>query len=395
MTLPAFEKLTSTTIAGLGRVVTGRTPSSKNPHHFGTEYPFITPTDIDGIHRSVQTERGLSEEGKQHLSRIVLPVGSTCFVCIGATIGKVCLTDKPSVTNQQINSVIVDQEKHDSVFVYYLLTTLKELVKAKAGGAATPIVNKSIFEEIPVILPPLETQREIAGILGAYDDLIENNRRRIAILEEMARNLYKEWFVHFRFPGHENVKLVETEHGKIPEGWEWKLVEELLQRVQSGKKYSQRTAKDSGNVPILDQGRSGIIGYHNEDAGVKASEENPIIVFANHTCYQRLIHFPFSTIQNVLPFLPSKYCERSIFWLHYATKDIISFNDYKGHWPEFISKRVLVPPRDLAIVFAEHVEPIELMIYKLNTKNNLLVKTRDMLLQRLMSPKNELLEVRP
>ncbi len=69
-------------------------------------------------------------------------------------------------------------------------------------------------------LPPLATQRKIAAILSAYDDLIENNTRRIEILEEMAQRIYREWFVHFRFPGHEDVPLVDSELGPIPEGWE-------------------------------------------------------------------------------------------------------------------------------------------------------------------------------
>ena len=69
-------------------------------------------------------------------------------------------------------------------------------------------------------MPPLPTQRKIASILSAYDDLIENNTRRIAILEEMAQAIYREWFVNFRFPGHENVKLVDSPLGQIPEGWE-------------------------------------------------------------------------------------------------------------------------------------------------------------------------------
>ena len=73
---------------------------------------------------------------------------------------------------------------------------------------------------LDVPLPPLPTQRKIASILSAYDDLIENNTRRIAILEEMAQAIYREWFVNFRFPGHENVKLVDSPLGQIPEGWE-------------------------------------------------------------------------------------------------------------------------------------------------------------------------------
>lgn len=81
-------------------------------------------------------------------------------------------------------------------------------------------------------LPPLETQRRIASILGAYDDLIEVNRRRIAVLEEMARGLFEEWFVRFRFPGHEAVPLLDTPDGPLPEGWTWGAFRDLAREVR-------------------------------------------------------------------------------------------------------------------------------------------------------------------
>jgi len=90
----------------------------------------------------------------------------------------------------------------------------------------------SILRSVSVVHPPLPTQRKIADILSAYDDLIENNTRRIAILEEMAQQLYQEWFVHFRYPGHENVPLVDSELGPIPEGWEVKRLGDIAREVR-------------------------------------------------------------------------------------------------------------------------------------------------------------------
>lgn len=89
-------------------------------------------------------------------------------------------------------------------------------------GAAIPSLTREHFYSLEVSLPSLEQQKRIAAILGAYDDLIEVNRRRIAVLEEMARRLFEEWFVRFRFPGHENVPIIDTPDGPLPEGWEWK-----------------------------------------------------------------------------------------------------------------------------------------------------------------------------
>jgi type I restriction enzyme S subunit len=295
------------------------------------------------------------------------------------------MTDRPSFTNQQINSVIVDESRHDPFFVYYLLQTRVEHLKAIAGGAATPIINKTAFSEIEVNVPPRATQRRIAGILSAYDDLIENCQRRIQILEEMARSLYREWFVNFRYPGYESVPLVRSLLGEIPQGWEVRLVEEIVKRIPVGKKYDQKTVASTGTVPVFDQGKSGIIGYHDDDPGVFASETAPVIVFANHTCFQRLIHIPFSAIQNVLPFVPSPLLYRDIYWLHWATDGLVAFNDYKGHWPEFAAKTLIVPNAEMCQQFGEFTAPLSLQILRLERQIQTLRRTRDLLLPRLMS----------
>lgn len=221
-------------IGKIGKVVTGKTPPTAKPELFGNVYPFITPTDIDGVSRKITTERFLSDDGRKSQKNLLLPSKTICFVCIGATIGKMCLTDKLSFTNQQINSIIVNEESFDPLFVYYAIKHISHNVKTLAGGAATPIINKTAFSDISISTPPFPIQRRIASILSAYDDLIENNTRRIAILEEMARRIYEEWFVKFKFPGHEKVKMVDSELGKIPEGWNKTELINLCNSIEDG-----------------------------------------------------------------------------------------------------------------------------------------------------------------
>jgi len=372
-------------IADFGRVITGKTPPSAQPELFGDLHPFLTPTDIDGFARHIEPDRYLSSAGRDYQHRLMLPSNAVCVVCIGATIGKVCMTDRPSFTNQQINSVVVNETEHDPFFVYHLLTTLRDELKSNAGGAATPIINKTAFSEIKVSVPFLPVQQRIAGILSAYDELIENSRRHIKILEAMARALYREWFVHFRFPGHENHPRVASPLGEIPQGWEVRTVEEIVKRISVGKKYDQKTVSPTGAVPVFDQGKSGIIGYHDDQPGVEATENAPVIVFANHTCYQRLVHFPFSAIQNVLPFVPHPSVARNIYWLHWATNGLVVFNDYKGHWPEFAAQQLVVPSQDVCQQFGDFAAPISRQILKLERAINNLRRTRDLLLPRLLS----------
>jgi type I restriction enzyme S subunit len=202
--------------------VTGKTPPSARPDLFGNHYPFLTPTDIDGARRYIEPERFISSKGHDFQPQLLLPERTVCVVCIGATIGKICMTTRPSFTNQQINSVVVNEAEHDPFFIYHLFKTLRDELKSHAGGAATPIINKTAFSAIEVSVPSLPVQRRIAAILSAYDELIENSQRRIEILEEAARNLYREWFVHFRFPGNEKLRKVASPLGDIPQGWEVK-----------------------------------------------------------------------------------------------------------------------------------------------------------------------------
>lgn len=240
-------------IGDLGRIVTGKTPPSAQPELFGDLYPFLTPTDIDGFARHIEPDRFLSAAGRDYQHRLMLPTRTVCVVCIGATIGKVCMTDRPSFTNQQINSVVVNEAEHDPFFVYHLLTTVRHELKSNAGGAATPIINKTAFSNIKVNVPSLPVQQRIAGILSGYDDLIENSQRRIKILDSMARALYREWFVHFRFPGHENHPRVASPLGAIPQGWEVKklgeIAEDMRRNVQKGQLEEPRPFIGLEHIP--------------------------------------------------------------------------------------------------------------------------------------------------
>jgi type I restriction enzyme S subunit len=133
-------------------------------------------------------------------------------------------------------------------YVYYYLQTLN--LGRFNSGAGVPTLNRNDLDTLEIPVHPFPTQRKIAAILSAYDDLIENNTRRIKILEEMAQALYREWFVKFRFPGHEKVKMVESELGMVPEGWEViKLFD--VARLHRGKSYRSLDLVEEGGLPFL------------------------------------------------------------------------------------------------------------------------------------------------
>ena len=218
--------------------------------------------------------------------------------------------------------------------------------------------------------------------MSAYDAKIENNNLIIKKLEATAQTLFNEWFVDFRFPGHEKVKMVDSEMGEIPEGWEVKSVLDVIERTSPGKKYDNKTASPSGNIPILDQGASGFIGYHNDDPGVIASINKPVVVFTNHTCYYRILTEPFSCIQNVLPYVGKNGYDT--FFVYFLTKEKIKMSEYKGHWPEFEQQVFVIPTSEIATQFSKIARVFIEKIISCEKENISLKSQRDQLLAKLI-----------
>jgi restriction endonuclease S subunit len=272
----------------------------------------------------------------------------------------------------------------DSLYLYYWITSSKgqQQIESHSIGSSQSALTIDSIKKLEIDLPNLPTQKKIAEILSAYDSKIENNNIIIKNLETTAQTIFNEWFVNFRFPGYEKVKMVESEMGEIPEGWEVKNVLDVIERIPVGKKFENKTASPVGKVPILDQGASGFIGYHNEEPGVEASIGNPVVVFTNHTCYYRLLTEPFSCIQNVLPYIGKGGYET--LFVYFLTKEKIKMSEYKGHWPEFEQQVFVIPTTSLAKKYTEKVFPfVEKMIFC--EKENISLKSqRDRLLAKLI-----------
>ncbi|HDP9248806.1 TPA: restriction endonuclease subunit S [Escherichia coli] len=185
-------------IEDLGKVITGKTPPSKISDAFSAQgIPFVTPKDMDGRRLIDKTERYLSSQGVEAVRNCLLPQNSIAVSCIGSDMGKTVLLPGESITNQQINAIVVDSEHFDYKYVYYYLSTLQDDFKAIAGGSATPILNKEHFNQFKVSLPVKPVQNKIALILDSLDTKIEVNTEINHTLEQMAQALFKSWFVDF------------------------------------------------------------------------------------------------------------------------------------------------------------------------------------------------------
>ena len=237
-------------IGDLGTVVTGKTPSKSNKAFYGDYALFLKPTDISECCKfTYKTEEMFSQLAAEKFGSSLIPKGAICIPCIGTIGTKMTMSHCDCYTNQSINSIICN-ENYDNEYVYYLMKNFLPNLKSYNLGTASgrEFISKSNFEKIEIIAEQdIPTQQRIATILSRYDSLIENYQKQIKLLEESAQRLYKEWFIDFRFPGHENTKIVDG----VPEGWKKKKLIELVD-VQYGYAFDGKLFNsNSEGMPIL------------------------------------------------------------------------------------------------------------------------------------------------
>ena len=315
--------------------------------------------------------------------------------------------------NQRLGKVVNQRPDEVSTsFLFYLFNTLsvRGQIKGSATGATVRHTSPSRIYDVSVTVPPLPIQRRIAGILSAYDDLIENSQRRIKILEEMARRLYREWFVHFRFPGHEGCRLVESPLGEIPEGWEVRRLEEVCRSIQDGDWIE---TKDQGgeDYRLLQISNVGVGEFIETDNFRYVTQEtfsrlrcNEIVPgdllvarmptpigrgwLATEMPWRMITAVDVAIIRAEPILLNSLFLVRA--WNENSNLKRIAAQA-SGTTRLRITRRELaamefvIPPISVQKKFAEAAEPQSAMIKTLQVKSQNLRLTRDLLLPRLLS----------
>ena len=337
------------------------------------------------------------------LERFKLQHGDILMAMTGATVGKVGRFKEieSAYLNQRVARISAKNGRQLDDFIYALVSLpgFDELIEGASAGSAQANISAAGIGAVQI--PKLSEAEQIAigSVARSLDDRITLLRETNTTLEAIAQALFKSWFVDFdpvyakmqgRAPeGMDEATAAlfpdsfeESELGSVPKGWRVQKFGDFIDRQSVGKKFDQKTAFASGQVPILDQGKSGVIGFHNEEPSIKASLEKPVVVFANHTCYMRLICFDFSAIQNVLPFVGKGV---DTVWVFYATKDRVKFSEYKGHWPDFAIEKAVVPSIEFTEVFRRLVDPLVARIRNNELQIQNLAALRDTLLPRLIS----------
>lgn len=265
-----------------------------------------------------------------------------------------------------------DLKGNDAKFVYYFLHTLA--LDRYDVGNSNPTLNRNHIHRLNIQIPEYEIQQSIASILSAYDDLIENNRRRIQLLEQAARLLYKEWFIHLRFPGHEHTKI----QNGIPEGWEKKPIGEIAP-FKYGKSLKQ-DERIPGPYPVY--GSSGIVGTHD-----KALVSGPAIIVGRKgnvgsVYWSNNDFYPIDTVYYIDPGNWSLYLYYALLHTHFISTDVAvpGLNRDYAH-----SRTLRLPDNKILTLFEQHAGIMQNQIERLTKYNQLLTKARDLLLPRLMS----------
>jgi type I restriction enzyme, S subunit len=273
----------------------------------------------------------------------------------------------------------------DSQFLYYWIGSpmgKAELRKCTIGSSQSAFTIV-LLKGMEIGLPPLPVQRRIAGILSAYDDLIENSQRRIKILEAMARTRYREWFVHFRFPGHENHPRVASPLGAIPQGWEMRKLFELT-KVNYGKNLPTKKLADDGAYPVY--GAAKIIGRYTE----YTREMRTIICGCRGSVGELQITQPQCYVtNNSFAFDPTH--PDNFFWLFHTLKerglrDVVGGAAQPQITLEGISSvELITPPLQIRTRFQQIASAFFHQVWTLDSQVQNLRRTRDLLLPRLLS----------
>lgn len=354
----------------------------------GKSYPFIDIDKVSPSRRSVTNEEVKLYKGQ---SSSKFCDGDTVFSRItpcleNRKIAKVSIKEDAAFGSTEFYVFRAKAKKADASFTYYLTSSdavVLPAINSMTGASGRQRADKRFIQRLKLNFPDLPTQERIADILSTYDDLIEANNRRIELLEQAAQELYKEWFVRFRFPGHEKAKF---ENG-LPEGWKIKKVKEIVKRKPFGKLYKVSDACSEGNVIIIDQSKEAYIGFHNNEPSHLACLENPIVLFGDHSCKYQLMITPFSLSENVVPFIGTENI--LTIYLYYLINGLVYTTEYKRHWTELISKKVLVADFSLQQMFVNKIQDYLYLKELLNQNNRNLAAQRDLLLPRLMSGKLE------
>lgn len=357
--------------------------------------PIIMPKDIVGgaiVHSGLLK---VSEEHVKRLSRHQVYEGNLMVARKGDVRKCAYITANENgwMTGSDCLKVVLDESKCYPKFIYYQLRSehIGRWLEKVSIGATMPSLNTGLLSGIEMVLPPIEIQKQIAGILSAYDDLIENNQKQIKLLEEAAQRLYKEWFVDLRFPGHENTKIVNG----VPEGWNEKTLSQVANVIMGQSPRSEFYNSEKKGLPFHQGVGSYGVRFVMDDiystSYTRIAEPNSIL-FSVRAPVGRLNITKNKVVigRGLAAINQTDGCQS---YLYYLLKNKFFKDNIVGNGSifasvskdELLNQKFLIPERNLMMQFEKIVSQMDKQIENLDSKNKKLIEARDRLLSKLMS----------
>ena len=373
------------------KITKGTTPSNIG-ESFTEEGIMYFRSELIGKSKYIDKSDGLlfiSNETHEKLKRSQIQKNDLLFSMAGIYLGKISLVgdeDFPANTNQAVAIIRFNSKEIDLEYVYYYMTQrwYNIYINSLTAQAAQPNINLEQIGNLKLNLPPLPTQQKIASILSAYDNLIQNYKKQIEALQTAASELYKEWFVRFRFPGWQNATF---ENG-IPEGWKVVLASELGEFIR-GKNITAEEMQE-GMIPVISAGIEPS-GFHNQ-SNVKGVS----LTISNSGANAGYLQINYSDIWAA----DCSYCNsaKHIYFYYELLNNmrVVLFNLQKGAaqphvYAKDINKmKILLPPSELIEIANKKIKLMHEKIYSLQQQITNLTQQRDLLLPRLMSGKLEI-----
>ncbi|MDD4218035.1 MAG: restriction endonuclease subunit S [Bacteroidales bacterium] len=367
----------------LSKIIGGGTPSKNVSEYWDGDIPWCSVKDMsDDKFQLYKTEDTISHLGLKNSSSNLIPQG-TVVTATRMGLGRAFITKVDMAINQDLKALIPN-EKLDNTFLLWLIISKREKLDNLGTGSTVKGIRLETLKGIQINLPPLPTQRRIASILSAYDDLIENNLKRIKLLEEKAQLTYEEWFVRMKFPGHETTPI--NEETGLPEGWEKSYFEGIL---------NFKTGKLDSNALVVD-GKYDFYTCAKEvyKTSTYCFDGEAVLLGGNNATGDFALFYAndkFDAYQRTYIVTAEKQRVPLVYVFYYLKKLLSYFQIVSsGASTKFLTMKILnktkilIPQAEILNQYQGMIKPCFDLILKYDKQNQLLKEARDIMLPRLM-----------
>ncbi|MEO2153848.1 MAG: restriction endonuclease subunit S [Aquificota bacterium] len=370
-------------IKDIFKVLTGTTPSTKNPIYWNNgKINWFTPEDLSNEQIFItNSKRKITNLALKDYNLKLLTKGDI-LISTRAPVGYVSIIQTQGVFNQGCKG-LKPKENVDTLFYLYYLRFIRKFLETLSGGSTFKELPKKALENIKIPLPPLEEQKAIANVLKDFDDLIEVIDKKIETYKRIKKKLMEIYFTRGVF---EHKTFKDTEIGRIPEGWEVKKVSSLLEKAISAHGIKENEIKSKGKYPVVNQGKTFIVGF-SDNTDFLINKNLPLVLFGDHTCEVKYIDFPFIVAGEGVKLLKPLESVDVIYFYYVLEKFKPKQEQYRRHFRILKEKLIPLPPLEEQKEIAKRLKAIDDQIENLKKQKEHLQKVKKKFMDLLLTGK--------